>query len=534
MGKSVANTGDMSAPIPLRAAPCVDRPVDSAPPPRARNLKFPAAAPPTVSKRAEPVLRPPDCGGGPRGWFRETPAFLISLVVHLLAVLALALLTAHALAPGRSGLALVSQLDDLESFDDLVVVTEAKRRRELTESESLAETTVVVPEVSLTWDSAAPAESAPSPFGAVPVERGVLAQPIERVVGGGLEGRTPGPRRDELAASRGASGESLLAVQRGLHWLKAHQLDDGGWHFDHTRGICNGLCANPGEETSRTAATAIALLAFLGDGHTHREGEHQEVVRKGLYFLSTQAIVRPEGADLQDGTMYGQGMATMAFCEAYAMTGDPALKDLAQRSVRFIVAAQDTKGGGWRYVPREPGDTTVTGWQLMALKSAQLARLDVPTPSVMLVNHFLDGVQSEEGARYGYLTPEPRRSTTAIGLLCRMYLGWPRNHAALRRGLEYLGNEGHSEQDIYYNYYAAQALCHDDGPLWKAWNPPMRDYLIAAQAQNSHESGSWFFPKDYGAIKGGRLYCTAMAVMTLEVYYRFLPLYGDRAAAGGF
>jgi hypothetical protein len=229
--------------------------------------------------------------------------------------------------------------------------------------------------------------------------------------------------------------------------------------------------------------------------------------------------------------MYGQGLATIVLCEAYAMTHDPAIKDAAQQAIRFVVYAQDIKGGGWRYTPGAPGDTTVTGWQLMALRSGLLGRLNVPSPTTGLVEKFLDSVQTENGARYNYMVAQPPRqtnTTTAVGLLCRMYTGWHRDNPALYRGVAYLDQWGPSETNMYYNYYATQVLHHWGGPEWQAWNRRMRDYLVAKQSTTSHEAGSWYFPDPYGDA-GGRLYNTALAILTLEVYYRYLPLYGEEA-----
>jgi len=348
--------------------------------------------------------------------------------------------------------------------------------------------------------------------------------------GGGLEGRTPAARA-RLVADAGGTPESEQAVERGLRWLAAHQCDDGSWNFDHTKSHCHGYCRNPGTAGTTTGSTGVVLMAFLGAGYTHREGPYQETVRRGLYYLSQRALLTPEGADLQEGTMYGQGLATIAICEAYAMTRDPQLRELARQAVRFVNRAQDKRGGGWRYNPGQPGDTTVTGWQLMALKSAQLAGLEVPSPTVLLVEKFLDSVQSDGGAQYGYLTPEPRRSTTAIGLLCRMYTGWSRENPALQRGVANLARWGPSDTDLYYDYYATQVMRHWGTSDWDRWNRKMRDHLVATQATRGHEAGSWFFAGNT-IESGGRLLNTALAVMILEVYYRYLPLYQQKAFQG--
>jgi hypothetical protein len=231
--------------------------------------------------------------------------------------------------------------------------------------------------------------------------------------------------------------------------------------------------------------------------------------------------------------MYGHGLAAIALCEAYGMTHDRALREPAQAVVDFIVEAQDPRGGGWRYEPRMPGDTSVVGWQLMALKSAEMAYLRVPQEAYRRTGYFLDSVQGERGAVYGYTHPETRRAgTTAIGLLCRMYLGWEREYPPLAHGVQILGTLGPStdksgmRDNMYYNFYATQVMHHWGDRPWERWNAVMRDYLVKTQEKRGHEYGSWFFSgNDLGAGAGGRLYFTALAAMTLEVYYRHMPLY---------
>jgi hypothetical protein len=232
--------------------------------------------------------------------------------------------------------------------------------------------------------------------------------------------------------------------------------------------------------------------------------------------------------------MYAHGIATLALCEAYGMTHDESLRDVAQGAIRFIVYAQDPQHGGWRYSPgKEESDTAVTGWQLMSLKSGLMAHLEVPSPTISRAEKFLDSVQFEEGARYGYMEPRQKdptpEATTAVGLLCRMYTGWHRDRPALYRGVAHLDKWGPSKKNIYYDYYATQVMHHWEGPEWQKWNKLMRDYLVATQSTESHENGSWHFPDPYGALPGGRLYNTAMALMILEVYYRHMPLYGEKA-----
>ena len=339
-----------------------------------------------------------------------------------------------------------------------------------------------------------------------------------------------GPNRGAAVRDRGGSAASEAAVERGLAWLARHQAADGSWRFDLSDCRCDGGCRDAGTVSSTTASTGIALLPFLGAGHTQAGGAYRETVTRGLYYLMSRIQPTPRGGDLAEGTMYGQGVATLALAEALGMTKDEMLVRPVRDAVRFIVTAQDSYGGGWRYLPGQAGDTTVTAWQLAALKSAALAGLEVPSPTFDGVCRFLDRVETQGGAAYGYQSPQARPCTSAIGLLCRMYTGWDREEV-LDRGLAALAKPGPAAQGVYQNFYLAQALLQRDHPAWPRWNARNRDQLVARQGAIGHEAGSWFFA-DPDTAPGGRLAHTALAVLTLEVYYRLLPIYGHDAVAG--
>jgi len=355
------------------------------------------------------------------------------------------------------------------------------------------------------------------------------------VIKGMGDGTGPyGNRGDKIGAPTGLANINAMA----LRWLAQHQLDDGGWSFDHRTGRCQGRCTDHGSlSKARVGATALALLPFLGAGHTHQKGKHKAVVNRGLAFLGRKMNAETGSLHESGGTMYSHGLAAIALCEAYAMTRDTRLHAAAQKSLDFISAAQDLTGGGWRYQFGQSGDTSAVGWQIMALKSGILSSLNVNPLTVKRAALFLDSVESESGAFYGYRSPGRGSATTAIGLLSRMHMGWPRDHAALVRGVKYLSTTGPSKTNMYYNYYATQVIRHydGDGPIFKAWDKTMRGQLINSQAKNGHAAGSWYFGgADHGAGRGGRLYATAMAAMILEVYYRHQPLYQTQAVDEGF
>ena len=356
--------------------------------------------------------------------------------------------------------------------------------------------------------------------------------------GGSLQGGGFGYRTGNLlqiAKAQGGNDASEAAVGRGLKWLALHQSPDGRWSLDKYN-IHNPRCRcrDPNVEGSvrknDTAGTALGLLPFLGAGHTHKKGKFPRVVLKGLQFLMSK---QGRNGDLGGG-MYSHALGTIALCEAYAMTSDLRLRGAAQAAIRFIEYAQNTQTGGWRYAPRTDGDTSVVGWQVMALRSGQMAGLHVRSQTLELAKRWLDSCQKEGGAKYSYVPGNGATPTmTAAGLLNRQYLGWGPRNPSLHKGAKYLlrnlppAKPGKNARlgRIYYYYYASQVLHHLGGEYWKTWNPLMRDFLIATQEKEGHKMGSWNpLGADYGGV-GGRIYATSLSILTLEVYYRYLPLY---------
>ncbi|MDP7301841.1 MAG: terpene cyclase/mutase family protein, partial [Pirellulaceae bacterium] len=318
------------------------------------------------------------------------------------------------------------------------------------------------------------------------------------------------------------------AVARCLRWLSKHQNADGSWSLDRFNRSSGCTCSAPGIH-SNSAGTSLALLPFLGAGQTHLVGHYRESVARGLRWLIAH---QKQNGDLRadsagNSGMYAQGQCAIVLCETFFMTGDEELRVPAQRAIDFIVDAQHG-AGGWRYQPRQKGDTSVFGWQLMALQSARAANLTVPAETLTLASQYLDSVQSSDGALYAYQGSRgPDHVMTAEALLCRMYLGWTTSDAGLQRGMDYLAND-HLPEDvaanIYYWYYATQALHHIGGSKWERWNRQMRSILVKKQKKRGHEAGSWD-PQHSHDRGGGRLYATALATCTLEVYYRHLPIF---------
>jgi hypothetical protein len=342
------------------------------------------------------------------------------------------------------------------------------------------------------------------------------------------------PDRSRLAQRQGATPATEAAVQAALKWLAENQHPGGRWDAaDHGAGremqVAGQNRWNAGIEAD-TGITALALLAYLASGHTHLDGHYRDNVRRGLeYLLRSQA---PDGNLGGRATacakMYCHSMAAFAMSEAYGMTDDVRLRPPVRRAIAYTVSAQCSADGGWRYRPGDPGDTSQAGWQLMALKSAELAGVAMPVQTRNGLIRFLRSVSSGQyGGLAAYRPNQPAtRPMTAEALACWQFLGMPRENPASDEAGDYLLGElpGDSKPNLYYWYYATLAMYQLQGLHWERWNDALQSTLVDSQHQEGSLAGSWDPETVWGGY-GGRVYSTALATLCLEVYYRFLPLY---------
>jgi len=370
----------------------------------------------------------------------------------------------------------------------------------------------------------------------------------------------------QMIEEAGGNPISEQIVEQGLQYMERNQFEDGHWSLNF---LPNKLPEGLKQETlalgtihADTAATGLSLLAFLGAGYTHlntdSQNDYTQSVNRGLNWLlknqqADGSLFTPSTDMDRYGRIYSQGIATIALCEAYGMTHDSRLREPAQRAINFIVKAQ-TPEGGWRYTPekndgvwRGESDTSVSGWQAMALVSAKMAGLNIPDDVFPKLDNWVKKASIDGGKRFCYLPIEkplndemeqwkkPSFAMTAEGLLMELYLNYDPKKEEFQEAANYLVTNlptvDQKRRDTYYWYYATQVLFHLHDARWKEWQANLVQALKNSQeTENEYLRGSWnpVGPApDHWGVSAGRHYVTAMHLLMLEVYYRHLPLFRE-------
>jgi hypothetical protein len=377
---------------------------------------------------------------------------------------------------------------------------------------------------------------------------------------GGMFGSRSGGGKKRALGHFGGSKASESAVDAALRWFKKHQGPDGQWALETYQNNCTeapkcepGQCPWGTVAGANNGCTGYALLCYLGAGYDHRmPSKYRQTVQKGIDWLVAQQ--KPDGSF---GRNYEQGIATMALAEAYAMTNDPALKDPAQRGVNVIMARQVKTDANdpysalaWDYQAAnlQRTDASVTGWCVMALKSARAAGLDCGE-SMAGVTHWLKLVWQDSNPTFATLDPykdtsripyawnpttkacdfRTDRDLTCVGALCAIFLGHHQGDIMLETMCNHILNKQlptGTPTNFYYVYYNTLTMFQMGGDRWEKWNRTVRDLLVGSQRKGDGcFDGSWN-PADgkFIGFENGRILTTAYGCLSLEVYYRYLPV----------
>ena len=332
--------------------------------------------------------------------------------------------------------------------------------------------------------------------------------------------------RTKAMAAAGGKAASEKAVMRGLQWLVENQNADGSW------GVSGGRPVT-------AAMTGFSLLSLLGHGETPDSPEFGATIKKAVDWLIVNAVrnearLSMEPAFSQSG-VYAHGIVTLSLCEYYTITGDERVVDVVKKAVGYIVDGQGPDGG-WSYAyDKSESDTSVGGWQIQALKAAQLSGMNINGVDGALAKAMLNlkRVQGNKGG-FGYRNAgQEKYSLTGVGLFC-MYLLMPERNLSVRNAINYMMAKTGKEYpvdykgeyaDLYVWFYNTQAFACIGGQTWQKWNQLIQDELL----RNQSADGSW--PAMTGKTASGDfqrstnvpgpVYRTTLCVLILEAYYRY-------------
>ncbi len=336
------------------------------------------------------------------------------------------------------------------------------------------------------------------------------------------------PEKRRFIQELGGSPETEEAVEQALVWLAGAQSEDGRWDVDGFTGV--ETVGGAGDRIDgNVAVTGLSLLAYLGASYTHTAGKHRETVRKGLEWLIEGQTA--EGDLRRGGTMYDQAMATAAICESLSLTGDKRLAEAARLAAGFIMKAQ-SPNAAWRYEPQVDSDTSALGWQILALKSAEISGVAIPQQHYAWSGMWLDQVRQGNGGLYAYKPGHgPTPVMTAEGWFCQLFMGEEVRRQGQQESINYIlenlpvwSRGGRGTVHLYYWYYATLALRLSGAPEFETWNKALKAALLEGRRREGPAAGSWD-PECQLGPRGGRIYATAMSTLCLEVYYRYLPFY---------
>jgi hypothetical protein len=510
---------------------------------------------------------------------RQSPWWMISIGVHVLLVLVSSMFATEGVPPPKAELVRSTLAPPVDKQPDEEMPPEPGIETP-TQDDVVAEEPVLtddpLDEKNQTDNDAETEEALGTPEGTAhspfdgPMKNDVIGP-------GGGPGSAKGGPFGGRKNSRGGSGKRGTppgqdAVEHALRWLAAHQSPDGGWEAEGFARWCDGKPAagsgpdGKGKAQYDVGVSGLALLAFLGAGYTHRDpGPFGKVVGSGLRYLkSVQDAEGCFGHRSSGHFVYNHSIAALAMVEAYGMTGSAIYRASAQKGLDFIALSRNAYHA-WRYgVKPGDNDTSVTGWMMMALKSAKLvnvAEIAAGRPAPLVIDEdAFDGIRTwiermtdPETGRVGYQTrgsgparlpdmvdrfPEGKsESMTAVGILARVFIGEnPKGSDPITKGAQLCAkalptwNPNDGSIDMYYWYYGTLAMFQVGGDGWKKWDAAMKSAIVDSQRLDGDYclyKGSWD-PLDPWKDDGGRVYSTAALAMCLQVYYRYPQVIGTK------
>lgn len=380
---------------------------------------------------------------------------------------------------------------------------------------------------------------------------------------GGSHGLRGEGKRGNGLKRHGGSAETENAVEMGLAWLKSVQDADGRWdsndfmlHYLRSANQYERLAEGVGYAKNDIGLTGLCLLAFSGAGYDDRTGKYAATAKAARDFLTGKQRVQDGGMGLESdpyrSDMYSHSIATLALLDLFLLTGDETLRTPAKRALLYLLQMQGP-GGGWDYDQSLPkyshqfsastrDDLSISGWAAMALVAAREANFEVPRENLQRLVRYLkdatrddgEAIYADEGARIGQRT----LALLSVSALCRRLLGEDPASPVQKLQLERMATNPPSWDrageasgcNEYFWYYGSLSMLlgrDQEGGIdrWREWNAGLKRTLVDNQCQQGPRRGSFDPVGHWAAHGGGRVYQTALNILTLEIYYRYEPEY---------
>jgi hypothetical protein len=327
--------------------------------------------------------------------------------------------------------------------------------------------------------------------------------------------------RAEEVLPKHVTEKTLKSVRSGLDYLARTQSDDGAWR------------EGQGGQSYPMAMSALACTALLANGNSPTRGRYSEQLKRGTDYLLKCAAANKSGlitGPNQDNgqPMHGHGFALMYLASVYGMESDPtrraAIKDAVIGGVSLTSRGQ-SGAGGWSYVPGQGDEGSVTVTQVQALRAAQNSGIEVPKGTIENAVRYLERCSTPEGGIcYSLGSGGEARLAISAAAVATLYNAGEFDSPLANRCLDFVwqrfeaipGWSKRGGHDFYTHLYASQAFYMAGDQYWDKYFPATRDQLLGMQ---NAADGYW----DGDGI--GRTYGTSIALIILQLPYKFLPVY---------
>lgn len=483
---------------------------------------------------------------------RVAPLLLLSFALHMVILLILALIKDEVPPPDKT-IVVTTKVEKEKPLDDIPPVIEPVeiiKPEKVDVTEDTDEAPVAEDVFEVTEDPLPSDEISEDIFSEIPVESTspLMVNNFAALTLSGSMGKVPPgagvfEKRFKRGGGLGGDGPSAAsedAVDGALKWLAEHQESDGSWDAEKYEGHFKW---GYHERVDRSVMTSLALLPFLGAGHTERTGKYQKTVKAGVRYIN-ESMAQKEIFTKGEGhftRMYGSGLVLMALSETTLFGSSKRSKKNANLIAEYLIDAyMDKPGQGWHY-NGGGDDFSVSGWVALGLKSAKYAGLKVM--STDKASKVMNGyrkwtheVMTDPTTGNGKYRSGGGKSDsmTLVGMFAKQFLGYPLDDPFLKKASENVLPRvnkllnGEKVGDVYQIYYGTLAAYQQNGLLWASWKRAMEPTLVGSQLKGDPKKlgGSWEPTSDHTGRVVGRVGTTALMALCLEVYYRH-PRFSD-------